>query len=114
VSDRWNPARWAALRDGAVQVMTRLVLLLWVAGMLSAAEPSAATSEAQPPDELIEGVACVNDPSQTYTLYLPPGYDDQKDGDEQGRRPLMLIFDPPGRSVIEALRLDPDEFQRHP
>ena len=55
--------------------------------------------EPMPVDRLVEGVACANDPSQTYTLYLPPGY-----GSEQPDRawPVLLIFDPRGRSVLAA------------
>ncbi len=50
-------------------------------------------------DQLVEGIACANDPSQTYTLYLPPGY-----GTAEPDRtwPVLLIFDPRGRSVLAA------------
>lgn len=56
--------------------------------------------------EMAEGNACVSDPSQTYTLYLPSGY-------TNGRRwPVLLIFDPRGRSVLaaELFREAADEF----
>ncbi len=37
-----------------------------------------------------------SDPTQTYTLYLPPGFDAVE------RWPVLLIFDPRGRSVLAA------------
>lgn len=49
-----------------------------------------------PVDRLIEGVAARADPSQTYTLYLPPGY-------PGGRAwPALLAFDPRGRASFAA------------
>jgi predicted esterase len=45
---------------------------------------------------MVEGLACASDPSQTYTLYLPPGFSNQR------RWPVLLIFDPRGRSVLAA------------
>lgn len=45
---------------------------------------------------LTENVACVSDPSQTYTLYLPSGYTTER------RWPVLFIFDPRGRSVTAA------------
>jgi dienelactone hydrolase len=47
-------------------------------------------------DQLVEGITCAADPSQTYTLYLPPGYTRDK------QWPVLLIFDPRGRSVLAA------------
>jgi predicted esterase len=49
-----------------------------------------------PVGELVERVACLSDPTQTYTLYLPSGYDPSR------RWPMLLIFDPRGRSVLAA------------
>ena len=49
-----------------------------------------------PIDEMVEGIACASDPSQTYTLYLPPGFTNER------RWPVLLIFDPRGRSVLAA------------
>ena len=45
---------------------------------------------------LVEHVACRRDPTQTYTLYLPSAFTPEH------RWPLMLIFDPRGRSVVAA------------
>jgi predicted esterase len=49
-----------------------------------------------PAGRLVEGVRCLRDPSQTYTLYLPRAYAADK------RWPLLLVFDPRGRSVLAA------------
>jgi predicted esterase len=46
--------------------------------------------------ELVEGMACAADSSQTYTLYLPPGYTSER------RWPVLMVFDPRGRSVLAA------------
>lgn len=48
--------------------------------------------------ELVERIACLADPSQTYTLYLPTSYT------TDARWPVLLIFDPRGRSVHAAER----------
>ncbi len=47
-------------------------------------------------DQLVEGISCAADPSLTYTLYLPPGYTAVR------QWPVLLIFDPRGRSVVAA------------
>jgi len=49
-----------------------------------------------PVGKMVEGVACASDPTQTYTLYLPRGFD------ADTRWPVLLIFDPRGRSVHAA------------
>jgi|CXWL01.1.fsa_nt_gi predicted esterase len=64
-----------------------------------AAEPVPATSSPEvsvPVGELVEGLHCARDPSQTYTLYLPKGYPGNR------RWPLLLILDPRGRSRLAA------------
>ncbi len=48
------------------------------------------------PGSIVEGLECVADPSQTYSLYLPPEYDPEL------RWPVLLVFDPRGRSVLAA------------
>ena len=45
-----------------------------------------------------EGLRCVADPTQTYTLYLPSHYDPDR------KWPAMLIMDPRGRSLQAAER----------
>jgi dienelactone hydrolase len=56
------------------------------------AEPAAAP----PLGELVEGLRCQADPSQSYTLYLPKAYTPER------RWPLLLVFDPRGRSRLAA------------
>ena len=46
--------------------------------------------------ELRENVACRTDPTQTYTLFLPRGYDASK------KFPVLLVFDPRGRGTKAA------------
>ncbi len=50
----------------------------------------------RPPGQLVEGLRCESDPSQSYTLYLPGAYTSAR------RWPALLIFDPRGRSVQAA------------
>ena len=45
---------------------------------------------------LIERVECAGDPTQTFTLYLPPGYTPDT------RRPVLFVFDPRGRGTLAA------------
>ena len=45
---------------------------------------------------LVENVACQSDPTQTYTLFLPPGYSAER------RWPLLLVFDPRARGTFGA------------
>ncbi len=56
--------------------------------------------------ELTEGIACRSDPTQTYTLYLPTNYDTSR------RWPVLLVFDPRGRSVLAA-ELFREAAERH-
>ena len=59
--------------------------------LLAAARPAEL-----PRGELVEGLRCEVDPTQTYTLYLPTTYS------PTGAAPALLIFDPRGRSVMAA------------
>lgn len=70
-----------------------LVLALSAAATALAADPPPLRV---PVDELVEGISCASDPSQSYTLYLPPGFTAER------RWPLLLVFDPRGRSVLAA------------
>jgi len=65
------------------------------AAALGPAEPQPAEV---PNGVLVEGVACLADPSQTYSLYLPSAYNRER------RWPALLIFDPRGRSARAAER----------
>jgi len=55
-------------------------------------------ASSQPPARgvLVEHVSCPNDPSQTYTLYLPSTYQTTRNW------PLLLVFDPGGRAARAA------------
>jgi predicted esterase len=46
--------------------------------------------------QLVEGIACRSDTTQTYTLYLPSCYDPDSEW------PALLVFDPRGRSLHAA------------
>ena len=67
------------------------VLCIAIAAPASEVPPLEATI-----GEMAQGISCVSDPSQTYTLYLPPGFTNDR------RWPVLLIFDPRGRSVLAA------------
>jgi tetratricopeptide (TPR) repeat protein len=46
--------------------------------------------------EMVQNIACQSDSSQTYTLYIPSTYTGSS------RHPLLLVFDPRGRSLFAA------------
>jgi predicted esterase len=56
----------------------------------------AAPAGVPPVGQLVEGLRCESDPSQSYTLYLPRAYSPAR------RSPALLVFDPRGRSVLAA------------
>ncbi|MEM7350671.1 MAG: hypothetical protein AAF657_07685 [Acidobacteriota bacterium] len=70
--------------------------LILLTACLAFTAPVFAEAEALATGELIEGIACETDPTQTYTLYLPSGHNAER------RWPGLLIFDPRGRSVQAA------------
>lgn len=72
-----------------------LILLVTVAAAESAV---ASAAEAPVKGRIVEGVACASDPTQTYTLFLPDGYDPARPW------PVLLVLDPGGRSVAAAGR----------
>ncbi len=49
-----------------------------------------------PIGEMVEGITCHSDPTQTYTLYIPSAYTRDR------RLPVLLVFDPRGRSLLAA------------
>ena len=71
-----------------------------VTALLGAATLAAAQAAAPPGTlplgQLVEGMRCESDPSQSYTLYLPRAYTAAR------RWPALLVFDPRGRSVLAA------------
>lgn len=72
--------------------------------LAAALTPATATWAAEPPADLgslapgviHSGMAALSDPSQTYELYLPPGFDRERPW------PLLLVFDPRSRGRLAA------------
>jgi predicted esterase len=67
----------------------------------------AAAAPAQTPTgEPVEGLTCASDATQSYTLYLPSTFDPAR------QWPLLLVFDPRGRSVemVELFRGAAEEY----
>ena len=62
---------------------------------LSLAAAQAATAEF-PTGRIVEKVACLADPSFTYSLYLPSAYTRER------RWPVLLVFDPAARPTLGA------------
>jgi predicted esterase len=81
-----------AMRISRMRRTVVMVSVLVVTGLALAAVPPVQS----PVGEMVEGIACASDPTQTYTLYLPRSFDTAK------RWPVLLIFDPRGRSVLAA------------
>jgi predicted esterase len=75
--------------------MRRITIVLL---FVCAAIPAAAEIEPLevPIGEMVEGIACHSDPTQTYTLYIPSTYTRDR------RLPVLLVFDPRGRSLLAA------------
>lgn len=81
-------------------VHAAVLALLLAAAPAPASEPP--ESIGPPVGRLVEGVACASDPTQSYSLFLPDGYDAAR------RWPVLLVLDPRGRSVPAAeLFLEP-------
>ncbi len=87
----WETASIAARTSS----MRTLLIVLFV---LRAAVP--ATAQVPPLQvsigEMVEGIACHSDPTQTYTLFIPSTYTSDR------RLPVLLVFDPRGRSLLAA------------
>ncbi len=64
--------------------------------LLALVRPGAGAAAGLPRGELIDGVAALSAPEQTYTLYLPPGYTPEK------RWPIVFVLDPRGRARAAA------------
>jgi predicted esterase len=65
-------------------------------GLVMSASVAEVSPITAPVGEMVEGIACASDPTQTYTLYLPAGFEPDR------KWPVLLIFDPRGRSVLAA------------
>ena len=70
-----------------------IFLTVLVAASLAVAAPSPVKV---PKGVLVEGLECLSDPTQTYTLYLPTAYTTET------RWPVLLVLDPRGRSLLAA------------
>ena len=57
---------------------------------------AAAQTAAPAVGQLVEGLRCESDPTQSYTLYLPAAYTKER------AWPALLVFDPGGRSRVAA------------
>ena len=83
---------------------------LWLVALLAAAGTAAGTvavpdsGPAPPCGQMVEGVATLADPGETYTLFLPTGYCEPAGGAEPRLWPALLVFDPRGRSRQAAER----------
>ena len=69
--------------------MTRLALTVFLLLPLLPLEP-----EDLPRGQIVDPVPCLDDPAQSYALFLPSGYDGQN------RCPVLYCFDPGGRGSI--------------
>jgi predicted esterase len=72
-----------------------VAIFVWCAAVASAQVPAPDTLER---GKLIEGLRCETDETQTYSLYLPSAYE------QTAKWPVLLVFDPRGRSVEAAER----------
>jgi dienelactone hydrolase len=80
--------------DGFV-IVVRLAVLLIASSVVSRGFAP------QPAGRLLERLGTADDPSQTFTAYLPPGYDRSR------RWPLLFVFDPRGRGTLAAKIFQP-------
>src|SRR2546426_7562063 len=84
-------------------VSTRITLIL-IAGGCALLCPRPGVAQA-PPGRLEERVTSATDTSQTFALYLPPGYTTER------RWPVLFVLDPRGRALL-GLRLFQDRAAR--
>jgi predicted esterase len=75
--------------------MPRLLICLFIASVAGSTADEIPPLEV-PLGEMVEGIACHTDPTQTYSLYVPSSYRGEQ------RLPTLLVFDPRGRSVLAA------------
>jgi len=71
-------------------------LLLACALALPVLAQEPAETDPFPTGEIVDPVACLADPSQTYALYLPAGYSAER------QWPVLLVFDPRARGTAAA------------
>jgi len=74
----------------------RAFLIAGLLGFMVAPSALGEGWQTPPAGRVVEGLSCAADETQTYALYLPTDYDPEKTW------PLLLVFDPRGRSVLAA------------
>ena len=81
--------------------MITFVLTLWLSSLaaIPPAHPAVITPATETPKgQIVERLACSDDPNQTYALYLPSNYSPEK------KWPVLYAFDPGARGKIPAER----------
>ena len=68
--------------------------IAWLAGSFALAAGAAAAELPPPLETMVERVACRDDPSQTYALFLPAAYRSEQ------RWPVLFAFDPMARGRV--------------
>jgi dienelactone hydrolase len=76
-----------------------LCIVSMVLGPLASTVPQASGPEALPCGRVLTTVACIQDPSQTYALYLPTAYTPDRSW------PVIYAFDPGARGILPVERL---------
>lgn len=103
LTDRLLPARdgWVTRSGKPLSLgmrtsrMRHLMLIIVLCASISVAAEDIPPLNV-PVGEMVQDISCASDPSQTYTLYLPEGFSTDR------RWPVLLVFDPRGRSVVAA------------
>jgi predicted esterase len=72
----------------------------WLPSLLMLCAALPVTAEVPPLQvpigEMVEGISCISDPTQTYTLFIPSEFSNDRTW------PVLLVFDPRGRSLLAA------------
>jgi predicted esterase len=76
--------------------LARLALPCLIFGAVASASP--ARAQDTPPGRIIEKVICANDPAQSYALYLPSGYSEDR------AWPVLYAFDAGARGPLPVQR----------
>jgi dienelactone hydrolase len=82
----------ASLRQ--LPTVALVVMCLWAATVVPVASQTTGASTPLPRGQIIESVACEDDPDQSYAVYLPSAYTPEK------RWPIVYAFDPVARGKV--------------
>lgn len=96
----------ACLRRLPILANSLVLLCLVAATVLPAASQTAGASVPLPRGQIIDNVACEDDPDQSYALYLPSAYTPEK------RWPIVYGFDPAARGKV-PVRLYKDVAEKN-